>query len=312
MNEQQNPAIRLQGVTLSRAHFRLGPLNLEVPAGYVTAIIGPNGSGKSTTFRLMLDLMKPDEGSIEIFGQRMGRGKQIELLRRIGYLPEEAYRHDNVIRGMDKADFHRQWYDNWDVHHYRELLRIFEVDHSIRLGKMSKGMRRKFDLALALSHHPDLLLLDEPSSGLDPLAWRSMIELLHRYMETGDRTILIATHIVEEVKRLADYIVFMMHGKVLGVYEKDELITGWHQFYFTGSYDEWRGKLAEMPGLAGLEDAGGVVRAISGLAHEAEAWLSSNAIIPAGRKAMELDDILAVLVEQEKLRRQQGMKGVRK
>src|SRR5690606_10608755 len=137
-----------------------------------------------------------------------------------------------------------------------------------KLGKMSKGMRRRYELAIAMSHHPDLLLLDEPSSGLDPLAWRSMIDLLHRYMERGDRTILIATHIVEEVKRLADYIVFMVHGKVLGMYEKDELMTGWRQYYFTGTYGELSGKLSGMPGLNGLEDAGGVVRAVTSKAAE--------------------------------------------
>jgi ABC-2 type transport system ATP-binding protein len=310
MNGYGGPAIRMAGVKLATSHFQLGPLHLEVPAGYVTAIVGPNGTGKSTTFRLMLDLTKPDEGDIEVLGRKMGGGKQPELLRRIGYLPEEPYRHDNVLRGMDKAEFHKAWYPDWDVNHYRELLRLFEVDHSLRLGKMSKGMRRKFDLALTLSHHPDLLLLDEPSSGLDPLSWRAMIDLLHRYMEPGDRTILIASHVVEEVKRLADFIVFMLNGRVLGMYEKDELLTGWHQFYFPGAFEEWRGVLSGMPGLAGLEDAGGVVRAVTSSAREAESWLVARELAPAGRKSMELDDILAVLVEREKLHRRQGTKGV--
>lgn len=310
MNGQGGTAVRMTGVRLKQPHFQLGPIHLEVPAGFVTAIVGPNGSGKSTTFRLMLDLTKPDEGGIEVLGRTIGNGKSIELLNRVGYLPEEPYRHDNVIRGMDKAEFYKHWYSDWDVNHYRELLRLFEVDHSLRLGKMSKGMRRKFDLALTLSHHPDLLLLDEPSSGLDPLAWRTMIELLHRYMESGDRTILIASHVVEEVKRLADFIVFMVNGKVLGMYEKDELLTGWHQFYFPGGYEKWRAVLSEMPGLAGLEDAGGVVRAVTSSAREADAWIAARELVPAGRKSMELDDILAVLVEREKLQRQYGMKGV--
>jgi len=310
MNDYGTPAIRMKGVSLKQSHFRLGPIDLEVPTGCVTAIVGPNSSGKSTTFRLLMDLMKPDDGSIEVLGCKIGGGKRIDLLKRVGYLPEEPYRHDNVLRAMDKAEFHRQWYPGWDVNRYRELLGLLEVDHSLRLGKMSKGMRRKFDLALALAHQPELLLLDEPSSGLDPIAWRVMIDLLHRYMESGDRTILIATHIVEEVKRLADFIVFLAGGKVIGMFEKDELLTGWHQYYFPGSIAEWRGVLSDLPGLAGLEDAGGIVRAVTGSAREAEAWLAAREIAPVGRKSMELDDILAVLVEQEKLRRQ-GMKGVK-
>ena len=304
------PAVRMSDVRLERPHFQLGPLDLEVPAGFVTAIVGPNSSGKSTTFRLMLDLTKPDAGTIELLGTRIGCGKQPELLRRIGYLPEEPYRHDNAIRGVDKAEFRRNWYPGWDVNYYRELLHLFEVDPSLKLGSMSKGMRRKFDLALALAHRPDLLLLDEPSSGLDPIAWRTMIGLLHRHMESGERTILIATHIVEEVKRLADYIVFMVNGKVLGMYEKDELLTGWHQYFFPGSCEEWRGVLSGMPGLEGLEDTGGIVRAVTGSAREAEEWLAARDIRPVGRKAMDLDDILAELVEREKSGKIQRTKGV--
>jgi len=94
------------------------------------------------------------------------------------------------------------------------------------------------------------------------------------------------------------------------MYEKDELLTGWHQFYFPGGYEKWRAVLSDMPGLAGLEDAGGVVRAVTSSAREADAWIAARELVPAGRKSMELDDILAVLVEREKLQRQYGMKGV--
>lgn len=307
MTIEEQPAIRLSGVELSRPHFRLGPMNLEVPRGFVTAIVGPNGSGKSTTFRMLLDIVKPDRGEIEVLGSRIGGGKQTELLQRIGYLPEGANSAEDAIKASEKTAFHSEWYPTWDVNLYRDLLRLFEIEPNLKLGKMSKGMRRRYELAIAMSHHPDLLLLDEPSSGLDPLAWRSMIDLLHRYMERGDRTILIATHIVEEVKRLADYIVFMVHGKVLGMYEKDELMTGWRQYYFTGTYGELSGKLSGMPGLNGLEDAGGVVRAVTSKAAEAEDWLLTAGLTPAGRQSLELDDILAAVVERERLQGQRAI-----
>ncbi|OUM94632.1 MAG: ABC transporter [Thermobacillus sp. ZCTH02-B1] len=311
MSVSGQPAVRLSGVRYGQSHFQLGPLDLEVPAGFVTAIVGPNSSGKSTTFRLMLDLMKPDEGSIEVLGTRIGSGKRTELLRRIGYLPEEPYRHDSALRGADKAEFYRYWYPDWDDPYYQDLIRLFEVNPSLRLGSMSKGMRRKFDLALTLAHRPELLLLDEPSSGLDPIAWRTMIDILHRYMESGERTILIATHVVEEVKRLADYIVFMVNGRVLGMFEKDETLTSWHQYYFMGSGEQWLGALSGMPGLAALGETGGIVRAVTSSAREAEAWLAARGLEPAGRNAMELDEILAVLVEREKTVGLQGTKGVR-
>jgi ABC-type multidrug transport system, ATPase component len=295
-------AVSLAEVELRRPHFQLGPIHLEVPKGYVTAIVGPNGSGKSSTFRLILDLIKPDKGDIKLLGQRSSSEEDWQTKSKVGYLPELFSPHDDKLRAFSKTEFVKKWYPAWDVNRYQELLRLFEVDDGIRLGKMSKGMRRKYELALVLSHYPELLLLDEPSSGLDPLAWRTMIDVLHRYMEPGDRTILMASHIVEEVKRLADYIVFMVHGRVLGVYEKDELFGSWHAFYVPG--EQISRKLAqEMPGHCGIEEAGGgMIRVITRMAPAAEAWCEQEGIAISHRQALQLDDILAILVEQERMR----------
>lgn len=296
---QDEMAVRLKGVELARTHFRLGPVDLEVPKGFVTAIVGPNGSGKSTTFRLMLDVHRPAVGEIEVLGQRVGHD-DVALKSRIGYLAEEPHQHENGLRGTDKANFYRQWYPNWDINRYHEILRQFEIDPNLRLKNMSKGMRRKFELALALAHDPELLLLDEPSSGLDPLAWRTMIAMLHRYMEGGERTILMASHVIEEVKRLADYVVFMVQGRVLGMYEKDELIAGWH-VYYVQEQNGMSDRIAAMPGLCEAERTGGMIRIVSNRAYEAEEWLKAESIAVSGRQSLELDDILAVLVERERL-----------
>jgi ABC-2 type transport system ATP-binding protein len=296
---QDDAVVRLTDVELVRTHFRLGPISLEVPKGFVTAIVGPNGSGKSTTFRMLLDISKPSAGRIEVLGEPAGSDDP-GIKSRIGYLAEESFQHEDGLKGSDKAAFHREWYPRWDVNRYHEMLRQFEVDPNLRLGKMSKGMRRKFELALAMAHDPELLLLDEPSSGLDPLAWRTMIAMLHRYMEGGDRTILMASHVIEEVKRLADYIVFMVQGRVLGTYEKDELLTGWHIFYVQEQQAP-ASALDRMPGLCSIERTGSMIKAVSNRAYEAEEWLKQEGIVPSGRQALELDDILAVLVEKERL-----------
>ncbi len=302
----EDAVVRLSDVELVRTHFRLGPINLKIPKGYVTAIVGPNGSGKSTTFRMLLDISKPSAGKIELMG-RPADSDDPGIKNRIGYVAEEPFQHENGLKGSDKAEFHRGWYPNWDVNRYHEMLRQFEVDPNLRLGKMSKGMRRKFELALAMAHDPELLLLDEPSSGLDPLAWRTMITMLHRYMEGGDRTILMASHVIEEVKRLADYIVFMVQGRVLGMYEKDELLTGWHIFYVQ-EQQAAASILDRMPGLCAIERSGSMTKAVSNRAYEAEEWLKHEGIVPSGRQALELDDILAVLVEKERLQSRQERK----
>ncbi|XEC94096.1 ATP-binding cassette domain-containing protein [Paenibacillus tarimensis] len=299
---QEDVVIRFTDVEQTRPHFRLGPLNLAVPRGYVTAIVGPNGSGKSSTFRLMLNMAKPDRGHIEMIGREVNKD-DIEVKQRIGYLPENANHGEHAIRGTDKADFVKAWYPGWDVNRYQELLRRFEVDPSLKLGKMSKGMRRKFDLSLVLAHQPELLLLDEPSSGLDPLAWKVMIEVLHRYMEHGNRTIVLASHIIDEIKRLADYIVFMAEGHVIGVYEKDELLSSWHTFYVKGGRAVFE-RLARVPGLQSREDVGGMqVRAVTNKALEAEEWIRGEGMEITGRTAMELDDIMASLIKNDRLQK---------
>jgi ABC-2 type transport system ATP-binding protein len=249
MNEEI--AIQLKGVVQNRPNFRLGPLQLDIPSGYITAIVGPNGSGKSSMFRLLLDQNQADEGHIEVMGEQVGKDyDRTEQKQRIGYLADEPATHEDRMKGSDKAEFNRFWYKNWNVNRYRELLQILGVEDNQLLGKMSKGMRRKFEFALSMSHEPDLLLLDEPSSGLDPLAWKTMIDILHRYMEKGTRTILMTSHIIEEVKRLADFIVFMAYGQILGMYEKDELFSNWFTLFV--SADGLSAKLA----AEGLRQAG--------------------------------------------------------
>lgn len=294
-------AIQLDGVVQNRANFKLGPLHMSIPKGYITAIVGPNGCGKSSTFRLMLDLDKADEGRIELLGHRVEQGIDTELKKKIGYLHDQSSSHEDNMKGTAKAEFHRFWYDNWDVNRYRELLHILEVDDNQLLGKMSKGMRRKFEFALTMSHGPELLLLDEPSSGLDPLAWKTMIEVLHRYMDRGDRTILMTSHIIEEVKRLADFIVFMAHGRVIGVYEKDELFSSWFTLFVSGS-DLSPKKAAAMPGQCGVEHAGATTyRITTNKAAAAEEWCEAEGYQIVSRQALELDEIMSALLMQDRL-----------
>ncbi|WP_244226782.1 hypothetical protein [Paenibacillus protaetiae] len=150
-------------------------------------------------------------------------------------------------------------------------------------------------------HQPELLLLDEPSSGLDPLAWRLMIDVLHRYMETGERTVIMASHIVEEVKRLADYIVFMAGGRILGCYEKDELLGGWHSFYIHKE-GLTEAQAAAMPGQRRIDHSGSALKVVTELAFEAETWCREQGILIVHRHPMELEDILAELLEKERIR----------
>lgn len=296
---KEEAAIRFNGIASRKLNFKLGPITLDIPAGFITAIVGPNGSGKSTLFRMALDLEKPNDGAITVLSHGIGQGDDAQVKQRIGYLPEEPFDHENKLKAHDKARFNSFWYSNWDVNRYQELLMALQVNDNLALGKMSKGMRRKCEFAMALSHSPDLLLLDEPSSGLDPLAWKTMIEILHRYMEHGQRTILMTSHIVEEVKRLADYIVFMAQGRVLGVYEKDELFSSWFTFFISGE-GLTEQKAANVPGQSGIESIGGsTYRVTTNQAFQAERWCEAEGLQIVSRQALELDEIMSTLLLQD-------------
>ncbi|SDS38572.1 ABC-2 type transport system ATP-binding protein [Paenibacillaceae bacterium GAS479] len=308
--KEPSSAVTLRSVIQKRSRFKLGPLTLDVPTGYVTAIVGPNGSGKSSTFRLLMDQSRPDEGEVWLLGEPVGTGLDDSLLKqRIGYVPEEDNKRDAGLRGTFKADFTSEWYPSWNANEFERLLREFEVEPSLRLGKMSKGMRRKYELALAMALGPDLLLLDEPSSGLDPISWRKLVDELHRYMRRGSRTILMATHIMDEVKRLADYIVIMAGGKIIGMYEKDELLSSWHTFYVGPATSRLSAHEAgaaasialesvqALPGLVNAEEAGGgTCRVTTCKAWEAELWCRQQGFVISGQRALELDEIMVLLI----------------
>jgi len=285
-------AITLQDVKLTRDHFTLGPISLSIPKGYVTAIVGPNGSGKSTLFRMTMNILKPHQGKVNVLDQQLNEQNDDELKQLIGHLPEEATTFDDFLKGFNKAQFHAKWYNNWNNDTYQRLLSSLTTRDDLQLKKMSKGMRRKFDLSIAMAHHPKLLLLDEPSSGLDPIAWKTMIEVLHQYMESEEHTILMATHIVDEVKRLADYIVFLVDGQVLGMYEKDELLQSWSMYFIEvpeGSTFDAR----HMPGYCEHKVvSSGFYEIICSNSFEAERWFDGQDLTVRSKQILELDEIL--------------------
>ncbi len=288
----EKQAIVISDVQFSRDHFTLGPVSLSIPEGYITAIVGPNGSGKSTLFHMLMNQIKPQSGTISVLDRQVGEENDDELKQRIGYLNEEPTHFDSSSKAKDKARFHAKWYSKWNETTYQKLIHNLDTKDDIILKKMSKGMRRKFDFTLSLAHHPDLLILDEPSSGLDPIAWKMMIDTLHQFMGSGEKTILMATHIIDEVKRLADYIVFMVNGKVLGMYEKDELLQSWATFFVQS--DEFNQEaLKKVVGYKELKQISpGHYELLSDKAIETEQWFKRQGITILNKQLLELDEIL--------------------
>ena len=289
MYEQRSerPVVSLKDLVKSYEDFTLGPLNLEIEPGYVVAVVGPNGSGKSTLFRMLMGLSRPDSGEIEIFGARYPED-EVEIKRRIGYVPEISTGHDEMT-AAGLGSFVSHWYPEWSEKLYVDLLQRLEIDTKKRFDRLSKGMQRRLAFALAVARNPGLLLLDEPTDGVDPFARRKMLEEIPTFMEGGDRTVIFATHVMDEVRRVADYVAFLHGGHFLGFYEKDALLESWRVLWVDQVPD------SDTPGLVRVEN-GTPVRIITDSAATTLSALEEQRIKVVRTGPLDLEEILAHLM----------------
>lgn len=265
MNEQT--VLEVKDLAKSYGGFRLGPINMALAPGYVYVIMGRNGSGKSTLFRLLTSLSHPQAGALAWFPDwERGGGntgapytashpadreihEQREKRRQIAYMPDELDIPDESWSLAVWQDAVSVFYPEWDSALYRRLVERYGLDERKPLGKVSKGGRRLAALVIALAQNPKVLVLDEPSAGLDPFAWKLLLEDLSAFMAKGDRTILMATHIIEEIRRLGDYVLFLEDGKLHGPFEKDTLYDSWRTLWTERLPED----AASLPGVASVE-----------------------------------------------------------
>lgn len=285
--------IELRNVIKRRRTKHVGPLSLSIPEGYIIALVGPNGSGKSTMLNMLIQTVLPDEGEISWFGQQFRPPLPLDIRKQIGFVPEQLSSEERYMTADEAASFRALWYDSWDGYYFDELMSKFGVPREVKLRKMSKGERRKFEIAAALAPRPKLLLLDEPSSGLDPFAWKLMMDQLRGCMKDGNTTIILSTHIVDEVRRLADYIVLMHHGKMLGMVEKDSLLDNWKECWITGDASV----VEELPGVVSMRQEGAnSISFVTTECLEAERILHSAGMGFLRTRSLELDEVLSLWI----------------
>ncbi len=285
MNEK---VISQEGIEKSYGKFTLGPLDLEIEPGYVVAVVGPNGSGKSTLFRMLMNLTRPDNGSVSLFGGAYP-DDEVAIKQRIGYVPETAVGHDEMT-AKSLGGFVSHWYPKWNDKLYKDLLDRSNIERGKKFRNLSKGMQRRLSFALAAATGADLLLLDEPTDGVDPFARREMLEEISAHIQDGEKTVLIATHVMEEVRRIADYVAFLVDGEFLGLFEKDALLEQWRTFWLS---DEPQ---ADTLGIVRTEP-GNPVRIVSNSPPETERALSRQNIRIIRSGALDLEEILGHLME---------------
>ena len=222
----------LNAVNLKKMYkeFLLDEVSINVPKGYIRGIIGPNGAGKTTAIKIIMNQIRSDGGEVEIFGLNYKENEK-EIKDRIGYVGEEQFFYQNKTVGWT-GKFVAQYYSRWDENKYNQLLMEFQISRTKRIRELSKGMKVKFAFALALAHHPELLILDEPTSGLDPVIRREILELLKRVCQDEGKSVVISSHITDDLARIADYITFMNEGKIVLEEEKDELLSNWKRIHY--------------------------------------------------------------------------------
>ena len=183
--------------------------------------IGPNGSGKTTTLKLIMNLLTPDSGTIEVFGQDH-RACERDIKQRIGFVYDEPVYYEQLsLRRM--TGIIRPFYQKWNQEQYQGYIRRFELDENQKIKTLSKGMRTKYALALALSHGAELLIMDEPTAGLDPVFRRELLDILLDVMQREEHSILFSIHLTSDLDRVADYITFIDKGQLVLSEEKDRL-----------------------------------------------------------------------------------------
>lgn len=217
-----NDILSLRKVEKQFDNFHLGPLDLDIERGSILGLIGENGAGKSTSIRLILSNIEEKEGEIYIFGKKKKDLTENER-KKIAFVFDDLYLpQDMNIREVEK--FHKLYFESlWDSDKFWKLVDEFELPDDKDLKFLSRGMQMKTSLILALSHNADLLILDEATSGLDPIARDDILDLLLDFIQDENKSILISSHILSDLEKIADDIAFIHKGELIFVENREDL-----------------------------------------------------------------------------------------
>ncbi len=214
-------SIEIRNLQKNYKNFSLTIDKLDIPEGYITGFIGPNGSGKTTTIKSLLGMVKPDSGELKILNTDIN--KDTKTKESIAYVGDESgFLEESTLSNIHKII--SKFYTNWDEELYKKYINKFQINESKTYKDLSKGQKKQFELIIALSHHPKLLIMDEPTSSLDPIIRNEFLELIQDHMEMDNMTVFYSTHITTDLDKSADYIVMIYKGKILLKGEKDEIL----------------------------------------------------------------------------------------
>lgn len=214
--------LEVQGLTRSYPRFALDHISFSLASGSIMGLMGDNGAGKTTTLKLILNLIRRDEGEILLFGKD-NRQYEKEIKQEIGVVFDECHFSD-LLRPDDLGKILSSIYRKWDPAYYRQLLERFSLPSRAEIKSFSRGMKMKLSFCCAAAHHPRLLLLDEATGGLDPVARSELLDLLLEMIQDEDRSVLLSSHITSDLERICDTVGYLHAGRLAFCEEKDSLL----------------------------------------------------------------------------------------
>ena len=220
--EKDENILEVRNLNKNYKGFKLKDINLTLPKGMIMGLIGENGAGKTTTIKSILNLTKVDSGEVKIFGLNIKEDEK-KIKEDIGVVLDDSFFSEHLT-AEDINQIMKNIYENWDEKLFFKYLVDFKLPLKQEFKEFSSGMKMKLKIAIALSHYPKLLVLDEPTSGLDPVARSEILDIFQDFIQNGENSILVSSHITSDLEHIADYITFISDGRILLSKTRDELL----------------------------------------------------------------------------------------
>jgi len=289
-------AIELNGVSKSYPFFELQNIALRLQRGTIMGLIGPNGAGKSTTIRILMGLVHQDRGEVNVLGHPMPEG-QIDAKWDIGFASEDMRLYDSMSLGWH-IHFMKSIYASWDDAYAQLLLKRFGLNAEQQVKGLSHGQRVKATLLLVFARRPKLLVLDEPTTGLDPVARHEILRELTAVMVEDGRSILFSSHNTQDVEQISDQITFIDRGRIIDSMDKEIYLDRWRRLRLEVPDGV---ALPALPGVIGVQKAGRLAVAIANAfePHLPNAYENSGARVRAVEN-MTLEEIFVANVEHSR------------
>ena len=275
--------------------FLLDVTSLTVPKGHIMGFIGPNGAGKTTTIKILMNMVRASSGDVKIFGMDHNKNEKA-IKNRIGYVGEDQFFYGDKTVAWT-GNFVSGYFDHWDKNKFQNFLTDFSISRTKKISELSKGMKVKFSLALDLSHNPALILLDEPTAGLDPIIRREVLEILRGLAVDENKSVIISSHITDDISRIADFVTFLFDGQIELSGQKDEILSSWKRIHYKEGaldktiIDSLKNRKKHMFGHSGVTDSYPEIKESLVLGLEEETVKLEN---------IDLDDILIAYSKGDK------------